>query len=152
MPRSDEGKRIDTSAAWPERYAAGQAQARSTLRRHGLLDERVVFVPGYFNESLRHVDASSYALIHIDADAYDSVLDALDALYPKLALGGHVVIDDFHLPGVRAACRDFRRAHNVTEPILPVPSDHVTTCATDWTVTESLTVHPLTVGYWTRRS
>lgn len=152
MPRTERGRSVDTSAEWPERYRAGQTQARSTLRRYGLLDDRIVFVPGYFNETLRSAPAERYSLIHIDADAYDSVLDALDALYPKLSVGGHVVIDDFHLPGVRAAVRDYRRRHDVTEPILPVPSDHVTACATDWSIGGALTVHPLTVAYWTRKA
>ena len=150
MPRSSRGKSIDTSAEWPVRYAAGQAQTRSTLRRYGLLDERVVFVPGYFNESLPSAPATAFSFIHIDADAYDSVLDALNGLYSKLTVGGHVVIDDFHLPGVRAAVRDFRQAQNITDPILPVPSDHVTACATDWGSSGTLTIHPLTVAYWTR--
>ena len=150
MPRSAKGRQIDTSAAWPERYVAGQAAARSTLRRYGLLDARVVFVPGYFNVSLRAAPADVYSLIHIDADAYDSVLDALEASYPKLARGGYVVVDDFHLPGVRAACRDFRKRHNVTAPILPVPTDHITTCEVDWAEGGAFTVHPLTVGYWMR--
>jgi O-methyltransferase len=48
-------------------------QAKSTLRRYGMLDERIVFVPGYFNESLAAAPSRAFALIHIDADAYDSV-------------------------------------------------------------------------------
>ena len=32
-----------------------------------------------------------------------------------------------------------------------VPSDHVTTCATDWSVGGALTIHPLTVAYWVKR-
>ena len=151
MPRTARAREVDTSAEWPVRYEAGQAQARSTLRRYGMLDDRVVFVPGYFNESLRSAPAEKYSVIHIDGDAYDSVVDALDALYPKLSIGGHVVIDDFHLPGVRAAVRDYRRRHEITETLLPVPTDHVTTCATDWSVGGALTVHPLTVAYWTRK-
>ena len=150
LPRSAKGKQIDTSAQWPVRYAAGIATAKSTLRRYGVLDERVVFVPGYFNESLRTAPSKRYSLIHIDADAYDSVLDALEGSYSKLSSGGHIVIDDFHLPGVRAAVRDFRTRHEVSEPLLPVPMDHVTACATEWEVGGALTIHPLTVAYWTR--
>lgn len=151
FPHSARGREVDTSAHWPERYVASINQAKSTLRRYGLLDERVVFVPGLFNESLPSVRASAFALIHIDADAYDSVLDALDALYPRLSVGGHVVIDDFHLPGVRAAVHDFRKGRHVTESLLPVPSDHATSCTADWTVDDVITVQPLTVAYWTRR-
>ncbi len=55
-----------------------------------------------------------------------------------------------HLPGVRAAIDDFRAEADVTEPLLPVPNDHVTMCAPDWSSPDVLTVHPLTVVYWTR--
>ena len=78
------------------------------------------------------------------------MLDALEGSYSKLSSGGHIVIDDFHLPGVRAAVRDFRTRHEVSEPLLPVPMDHVTACATEWEVGGALTIHPLTVAYWTR--
>ena len=90
------------------------------------------------------------ALVHIDADAYDSVLDALRGTWGRVSPGGYVVIDDFHLPGVRAAVLDFRREAGIAEPLLPVPSDHVTTCAPAWDVPDVLTVHPLTVAYWAR--
>jgi hypothetical protein len=79
------------------------------------------------------------------------VLDALRGLYPRLSPGGHVIIDDFHLPGVRAAVADFRRHAAISEPVLPVPSDRVTTCDTDWEAGGHLTIHPLTVAYWTKR-
>ena len=161
QPRTARGLRIDGpdvahgSAAWPERYAAGQAQVRSTFRRYGLLDERVVLVPGFFNVSLVHAPVANakLALVHIDADAYESVLDALDALHPRLAPGGHMIIDDYHLPGVRQAVHEYRERHSVRAPIWPVPTDYVTTCArvtggghhplTDFQV------EPLTAVYWT---
>ena len=152
MPRTERARSIDTTATWKDsyRYVTGLSQARSTLRRYGVLDDRVAFIKGYFNETLPRVPSRAFALIHIDADAYDSVLDALEASYSRLVPGGHVVVDDWHLPGVRAAVQDFRRRHQVKEPILPVPSDHVTTCAPDWFTPSALTVHPLTVAWWTR--
>ena len=93
-PRTSRGLRVDGpgvahgSANWPERYAAGQAQVRSTFRRYGLWDERVVLIPGFFNVSLAGMPLGRLALIHVDADAYESVLDALRPLYPRLAPGG----------------------------------------------------------------
>lgn len=150
QPRTNKGREIDSTASWPEeyRYAAGQARARSTLKRYGLLDERVVFVPGYFNVSLPAAPTQQVALIHVDADAYDSVMDALEALYERLTPGGFVVVDDWHLVGVRSAVLSFRARWRVKAPLLPVPSDHVTTCTPDWNVADTLTVHPLTVVYW----
>eukprot|EP00908_Phaeocystis_cordata_P020248 Transcript_31911.p1 GENE.Transcript_31911~~Transcript_31911.p1 ORF type:complete len:490 (-),score=40.07 Transcript_31911:1026-2495(-) len=159
MPRTARGLHVDGpdvahgSANWPERYAAGQSRVRSTFRRYGFWDGRVVLVPGFFNVSLPALDAP-LALIHIDADAYESVLDALQALYPRLSPGGHVVIDDFHLPGVRTAVHDYRAAQGVTDPLWPVPTDYVTTCSPRDVAHHPLTdfqVEPVTVAYWTRR-
>ena len=127
--------------------------AKSTLRRYGMLDERVTFVEGYFNETLGDMPAEALALIHIDADAYDSVHDALVGAYDRLSPGGHVVIDDWHLPGVRAAVHDFRAARYATgaaPPLLPVPVDHVTSCAPSWGTPQALTIHRLSVAWWTK--
>ena len=53
MPRTERAKAIDTTAEWrPYRYVVGLEAAKSTLRRYGMLDERVTFVEGYFNETL----------------------------------------------------------------------------------------------------
>ena len=82
--------------------------------------------------------------------AFTSGMADLTVAMRLVPSGGHIVIDDFHLPGVRAAVRDFRTRHEVSEPLLPVPMDHVTACATEWEVGGALTIHPLTVAYWTR--
>lgn len=44
------------------------------------------------------------ALVRIDADAYDGVRDALESLYPRLSVGGAVIIDDWHLLGELDPC------------------------------------------------
>ena len=155
LPRTKRGKRIDTTSSWPTRYEATESQVHSTLRRYGYFDdERVALVPGFFNVSLPAAPIRQLALVHIDADAYESVKDALEALYPKLVPGGHVVIDDFHLPGVRAAVHEYRAAHRVSESLLPVPTDYVTTCAPDWaaqrTYAKLFNIQPLMAAYWTK--
>ena len=49
----------------------------------------------------------------------------LAALYPSLSIGGIVIIDDFHLKGVRRAVAEFRREFGVTSPLLPAPLDYL---------------------------
>jgi len=103
----------------------------------------VEFIQGFFNDSLPPIlgsvsqaapvkpppGAPTLALLRIDADAYDGVLDALQAGYARLSPGGFVLIDDWHLSGARAAVHEFRSQWNVTSPILPTPSDYAYTCA-----------------------
>ena len=35
------------------------------------------------------------ALLRLDGDLYDSTLDALAALYPRLSPGGYTIVDDY---------------------------------------------------------
>jgi hypothetical protein len=48
---------------------------------------------------------------------YESTWDALTHLYPKLSPGGYVIIDDYALDGCRKAVEDFRRTHDIDDPI-----------------------------------
>merc|ERR1711957_642085 len=105
MPRTEAGQQLDETQTWEERYEAPVDLVKNTLRRYGLLDKRVEFIKGFFNDSLPTAPLGALALIHIDVDAYDSVLDCLAALYPRLQPGGFIVIDDFHLQTVRAAIK-----------------------------------------------
>jgi O-methyltransferase len=52
---------------------------------------------------------------------YESTTDALTALYPKLSRGGYVIVDDYGaIPACRRAVHDYRSAHGIGEPILPI--------------------------------
>lgn len=126
---------------WTERYAVSLADVRANFRRFGLLDERVTFLPGFFNVSLPPIFGGPNAypppqqpppklsIVRIDADAYDGVRDALESLYPHLAVGGVLIIDDWHLVGAAAAAHEYRAAHRITSPVLMVPQDYVYACS-----------------------
>ncbi|KAB2874338.1 MAG: macrocin O-methyltransferase, partial [Bauldia sp.] len=50
-----------------------------------------------------------FSLIRLDGDLYESTMDALEALYPKVSSGGFVIIDDFGvIPACRKAVMDYR--------------------------------------------
>jgi hypothetical protein len=56
-----------------------------------------------------------------DGDMYESTMDALVNLYPKLPVGGYMIVDDY---GCIAACRqavhDYREAHDIGDEIRPI--------------------------------
>jgi O-methyltransferase len=83
-----------------------------------LLDDQVVFVKGFFSDTLPQLDAGPFALIRLDADMYESTYVALKHLYPKVSVGGFIIIDDY---GAIRACReavdDYRSTANVDDPI-----------------------------------
>ena len=52
---------------------------------------------------------------------YESTIQALENLYPKLSVGGYAIIDDYGaVPGCRSATDDFRQRHGVKDPLQSV--------------------------------
>ena len=70
----------------------------------GTPESTLQIIPGWFDETVaRHADAiGPIALLHIDADWYDSVYTVLESLYAQVVPGGVVVIDDY---GSWSGCR-----------------------------------------------
>ncbi len=95
-----------------------RSEVERNFRRYDLLDDRVRFLEGWFKNTLHSAPIDKLALIRLDGDLYESTMDALSALYPKLSTGGYVIVDDF---GAIEACQqavdDYRNRNNVTEPI-----------------------------------
>jgi O-methyltransferase len=49
---------------------------------------------------------------------YESTIDAIEPLYPKLSPGGYCIVDDYvSHSGARQAVDDYRKKHGITEPI-----------------------------------
>jgi O-methyltransferase len=101
--------------------AVGLQQVKANFARYHLLDDRVCFLPGWFSETLPAAPIEAIAVLRLDGDLYESTMDALVALYPKLSVGGYCIIDDFGaLPACRRAVEEYRRTHGITEEILTV--------------------------------
>jgi O-methyltransferase len=106
-------------------FAASLATVKENFDRYGLLDDRVVFVKGWFNQSLPTAPIDKLAIMRLDADYYESTMDALTNLYPKLSVGGWVILDDYgHPMGCRTAVNEFREANGIEDPI-QMADDHV---------------------------
>lgn len=95
-------------------------QVRDNFRRFALLDEQVVFVKGWFKDTLPTVASERFAIIRLDGDMYGSTMDALESLYPKLSRGGFCIIDDYALPRCAQAVTDYRARLGITAPILTI--------------------------------
>lgn len=84
------------------------------FEKYGLLDEQVVFLKGWFKDTLPSAPIERLALLRLDGDLYESTIVALDSLYDKLSPGGYVIVDDYHVvPGCKHAIGDFRAARKV---------------------------------------
>ena len=97
--------------------AVSRQQVEENFRRYGLLDSQVVFMEGWFKDTLPHLASLQLGLIRLDGDMYESTMDALRYLYPKLSAAGFCIIDDYNLPNCRRAVNDYRQEHGITEPI-----------------------------------
>lgn len=98
--------------------AVPQAQVKSNFERYGLLDDRVRFIPGWFKDTLQDAPIDRVSVLRLDGDLYESTIQALDALYPRLSSGGFCIIDDYHaIEACRQAVADYRTAHGITAQI-----------------------------------
>jgi len=106
-----------------KRLAITQETVENTFRAYGLLDDSVVFVKGWFKDTLPGLPAERFALVRLDGDMYESTIQALEALYPRLSPGGALIVDDYgSIRGCREAVTDYRAAHGIGEEIVKV--DH----------------------------
>jgi O-methyltransferase len=93
-------------------------QVQANFELYGLLDDQVRFLPGWFRDTLPTAPVSRIALLRLDGDLYESTKDALQALYPKLSIGGYCIIDDYYShSGARQAVTEYREKHGISEPI-----------------------------------
>lgn len=97
-----------------------RADVEENFRRFGLLDERVVFLEGWFKDTLPDAPIDRLAVLRLDGDMYESTIEAFDALYHKVSYGGFVIVDDYFLAPCAKAVSDFRERYDITSPILPI--------------------------------
>ena len=101
---------------WDHTYSV--ESVRANFAKFQLLDDRVRFVEGWFDQSLTTAPIESIAVLRADGDLYTSTKDILNALYPKVSPGGYVIIDDYgDIPGCRQAVSEYRAAHNIRDEI-----------------------------------
>lgn len=84
------------------------------------LTENVVFLKGWFKDTLPLL-TNKFSLIRLDGDMYESTIDALNNLYPRLSEGGYCIIDDYGVvPGCHHAVNDYRKEHNIKSEIINI--------------------------------
>lgn len=93
--------------------AVSQAEVESHFEQYGLLDNKVVFLKGWFRDTLPNAPIEKLAVLRLDGDMYGSTVDALTNLYPKLSKGGFCIVDDYALDGCRRAVDEYRTEHGI---------------------------------------
>lgn len=101
---------FDNCSALPEFAAEAMSKAGATNFR---------LVKGWFEETLSgFIIPEPIAVLHLDADWYESTKTCLTAFYHRVAPGGVIILDDYYTwDGCSRALHDFLSAHSVTERI-----------------------------------
>lgn len=108
-----------------EQLAITREAVEANFRRYQLLDEQVIFLEGWFKDTLHKAPIEQIALLRLDGDMYESTMDALNPLYAKVSPGGFVIVDDYVLKPCAQAINDFREKHGITAPMHEVDGSAV---------------------------
>jgi O-methyltransferase len=118
----------DAGMTWHRfrQLAVSLESVRSNFERYGLLDGQVAFLKGWFRDTLPNAPIERLAILRLDGDLYESTMQALAALYPKLSPGGFAIVDDYGvIPSCSAAVTDFRRERGIVAPIYRIDESGV---------------------------
>jgi O-methyltransferase len=92
-------------------------EVKESFARFGC-EDGVRYVPGFFEDTLPTLSDGNWSVARLDGDTYEATWLALESLYPGLAVGGYLIVDDYlPLDQCRKAVDDFRAEHGITEPI-----------------------------------
>jgi hypothetical protein len=92
-------------------------QVKEAVLGVGYPEERIHFVQGAVEETLPQSAPEEIALLRLDTDWYASTKHELVHLYPRLARGGVLILDDYgYWQGARLATDEYLSEHN--EPLL----------------------------------
>jgi O-methyltransferase len=81
---------------------------KANFAKFDLLDNQVVFLKGWFRDTMSKVPSDKIAVLRLDGDMYESTIDPLQHLYDRIPTGGWIIVDDYHVvPAAKAALHDF---------------------------------------------
>lgn len=104
-----------------DEFAVSLEDVKANFARYGLLDDQVVFLKGFFKDTLPAAPVAHLAVLRLDGDMYESTRDGLVHLYRLLSLGGTLIADDYFLfEAQRRAIDEYRDAHGIGDPIVQI--------------------------------
>jgi hypothetical protein len=95
---------------------------KDNLRRWEMEEDRFLFHKGWFQHTLPSCahEIEKISLLRLDGDLYESTKVCLEYLYPKVSVGGYVIIDDFALAGCKKAVSEYLAQHNINPTIIEI--------------------------------
>lgn len=89
-------------------------QVRGLLEATGYPPARLHFVAGLIEETVPEQAPPEIALLRLDTDWYQSTAHEMHHLFPRMAPGGVLIVDDYgHFRGAREAVDEYFASHDV---------------------------------------
>jgi len=89
-------------------------EVKDNFAKAGLLSDRVKFVKGDVLKTLEDENnlPEKISVLRLDTDWYESTKKELEVLYPRLSIGGIIMIDDYgHWAGAKKAVDEYFEQH-----------------------------------------
>ncbi len=122
-PPNEKTYPADKGATWHEMspLAVSLEHVQENFKKFDFLDDQVVFLKGWFKDTMPLVESKKIAVLRLDGDMYESTITVLEALYDKVPIGGWVIVDDYDLvPACKQAVTDFLGHRKLSPRILPI--------------------------------
>lgn len=117
MPNTTE-KDSEEAKLWIGECVGTIEDLKTVLQTVGTDKESYTIRKGWFEVTFQEELPQQVAMLHCDADWYDSVTLVLETFYSRIVEGGCIVLDDFgYWEGCREAFYDFCHRHN-EKPVL----------------------------------
>lgn len=105
MPTSEDGEK---ARGYRGKCLGSEQMVWRVLKEVGAQMEDVHVVQGWFENSLEPAQTGAIALLHLDADWYESTRTILSAFYDRVVSGGFLLFDDYsYWEGCRRGLHDF---------------------------------------------
>jgi hypothetical protein len=89
-------------------------EVRRNIRSTGFPDSRLHFIQGKVEETIPEHAPAQISLLRLDTDWHSSTLHEMEHLFPRLAPGGVLIIDDYgHWSGAREAVDQYLAGRDI---------------------------------------
>jgi O-methyltransferase len=107
---SSESK-TDPTSVW---CVSALDEVRQHMATTGYPESRTFFYPGMVEDTIPSGAPEKIALLRLDTDFYESTRHEMEHLFPRLANGGVLIIDDYgHWEGARRAVDEYFEKHGI---------------------------------------
>lgn len=122
IPPPDAAYPADRLLNWhTEKYlSVSLEEVKENFRKFDLLSDQIIFIEGFFKDTLPKAKIDRLSLLRLDGDMYSSTYESLTYLYPKLSSGGYVIVDDYALNNCRQAVNDYREKFNIKTKMVQI--------------------------------